>query len=163
MAQFALDRDMAASFAELSASAARNRLFSQKAKADGKKQTAMLFSAMAEAEEIMARRALIALRGKISALDDYLAEIAETKKQAAEQFAQRAGAAEKKGEDSAADAYGRFGAVSRNHGQRLASGGGGEESALYVCQVCGYIAEGEVPERCPVCNAVAKKFQAHSL
>jgi rubrerythrin len=162
MAQFALDKDMAASFAELSASAARNRLFSQKAKADGEPKTALLFSAMAEAEEIMARRALIALRGKISSLGDYLGEIAETKKQAAEQFAQRARAAEQKGEDSASDAYGRFGAVSRNHGERLAAGGG-NESALYVCQVCGYIAEGEVPDRCPVCNAVAKKFQAHSL
>lgn len=163
MAHFALDKDMAASFAELSASAARNRLFSQKAKADGKPTTALLFSAMAEAEDIMARRALIALRGKISSLDDYLDEIAETKKQAAEQFDRRAHAAEQKGEDSASDAFGRFGAVSGNHGERLGAVGGDEESALYVCQVCGYIAKGEVPERCPVCNAVAKKFQAHSL
>ncbi|MDD6402113.1 MAG: NADH peroxidase [Lachnospiraceae bacterium] len=30
----------------------------------------------------------------------------------------------------------------------------------YVCGVCGYVAEGSVPEFCPVCKAPADKFQA---
>lgn len=162
MARFSLDTDMAESFAELSASAARNRLFSQKAKADKKQQKALLFSAMAEAEDIMARRALIALRGKVSSLEDYLGEIADTKERASERFARRAGAAEKREEESIAETYGRFGAVAKNHGDQLRAGGE-EETSLYVCQVCGYIAADEVPERCPVCNAVAQKFRAHSL
>lgn len=29
----------------------------------------------------------------------------------------------------------------------------------YVCQVCGYIAEGQTPERCPVCNAPQEQFR----
>ena len=29
----------------------------------------------------------------------------------------------------------------------------------YVCTVCGYIAEGEIPEKCPLCNAPASKFK----
>jgi rubrerythrin len=161
MRQFTLDADMAVTFAALSASAARNRLFSQKAKADGNAPAALLLSAMAEGEEIMARRALIFLRGKISPLDDYLAEVAETKNRGAGQFDKRAAAAAESKEDSTADAYGRFGAVTRNHGEQLA--GPGPEAELYVCQVCGYIAADEAPERCPVCNAVAKKFKAHSL
>ena len=28
----------------------------------------------------------------------------------------------------------------------------------YVCTVCGYIAEGTIPEQCPVCKAPASKF-----
>lgn len=28
----------------------------------------------------------------------------------------------------------------------------------FVCSVCGYIAEGSIPERCPVCKAPASKF-----
>lgn len=33
----------------------------------------------------------------------------------------------------------------------------------YVCQVCGYVYEGEQPpERCPVCNAPAEKFTAQT-
>ena len=26
--------------------------------------------------------------------------------------------------------------------------------AKYVCSICGYTAEGEAPEKCPVCGAV---------
>ena len=29
----------------------------------------------------------------------------------------------------------------------------------HVCQVCGYIAEDEPPENCPVCGAVSGKFK----
>ena len=28
----------------------------------------------------------------------------------------------------------------------------------YVCEVCGYTAEGEAPERCPICGAIHAKF-----
>ena len=28
----------------------------------------------------------------------------------------------------------------------------------YVCTVCGYIAEGEIPAQCPVCKAPASAF-----
>ena len=35
--------------------------------------------------------------------------------------------------------------------------------AKYVCQVCGYVYEGEkAPEKCPVCGAPAEKFTAQS-
>lgn len=30
--------------------------------------------------------------------------------------------------------------------------------AKYVCTVCGYVAEGTIPEQCPVCKAPASKF-----
>ena len=33
----------------------------------------------------------------------------------------------------------------------------------FVCQVCGYVYEGEkAPEKCPVCGAPAEKFTAQS-
>lgn len=28
----------------------------------------------------------------------------------------------------------------------------------YVCSVCGYVAEGEAPDKCPICNAPKEKF-----
>ena len=34
------------------------------------------------------------------------------------------------------------------------------ETEYHVCQVCGYIAEDEAPERCPVCAAIKAKFKA---
>jgi len=30
----------------------------------------------------------------------------------------------------------------------------------YVCSVCGYTAEGEAPEKCPICGATKDKFKA---
>ena len=159
MPEFILDKDMAMTFAGLSASAARNRLFAQKAKAAGAQQTALLLDALAEGEEIMARRALIAMRGGISDLDAYRDEIAGTKNRSAVRCGQYAEKAKQKGEDGIADTYERFAAVLQNHGERLAGDEGEGPSALHVCQVCGYVAAGEVPERCPVCHAVAKKFK----
>jgi len=29
----------------------------------------------------------------------------------------------------------------------------------HVCQVCGYIAEGKAPERCPICSAPREQFR----
>jgi len=29
----------------------------------------------------------------------------------------------------------------------------------YVCTVCGYVADGKLPENCPVCGAVSAKFE----
>ncbi|HOO57451.1 MAG TPA: rubrerythrin family protein [bacterium] len=32
------------------------------------------------------------------------------------------------------------------------------ETTYYVCEVCGYVADGEAPEKCPVCQAPKEKF-----
>lgn len=34
-----------------------------------------------------------------------------------------------------------------------------ETHDYYVCQVCGYVAEREAPDQCPVCNAKREKFR----
>jgi rubrerythrin len=33
------------------------------------------------------------------------------------------------------------------------------EADYYVCQVCGYTAEGEAPDECPVCKAKKQGFK----
>ncbi|MDP2269015.1 MAG: rubrerythrin family protein, partial [Deltaproteobacteria bacterium] len=35
----------------------------------------------------------------------------------------------------------------------------GEDYAYYVCPLCGYTAEKEAPETCPVCGAKGKAFK----
>ena len=35
----------------------------------------------------------------------------------------------------------------------------GEDYPYWVCPVCGYTAEKEHPERCPVCNAKGDRFE----
>jgi rubrerythrin len=41
----------------------------------------------------------------------------------------------------------------------LDSLGSNEETDYYVCEICGYTAEGEAPDNCPVCNARKKMFK----
>jgi rubrerythrin len=41
----------------------------------------------------------------------------------------------------------------------LDSLGSNEEVDYYVCEVCGYTAEGEPPDRCPVCNVTRQMFK----
>lgn len=36
---------------------------------------------------------------------------------------------------------------------------GGQETAYHVCRICGYVAEGEAPEVCPVCGAKEQPFR----
>jgi rubrerythrin len=33
------------------------------------------------------------------------------------------------------------------------------QASYFVCTVCGYVADGQAPEHCPVCNAPAEKFE----
>jgi rubrerythrin len=35
---------------------------------------------------------------------------------------------------------------------------GGRETTYYVCQVCGYVSDGRLPEVCPVCSAPKEQF-----
>ena len=34
-----------------------------------------------------------------------------------------------------------------------------ETHDFYVCEVCGYVAEREAPDRCPICNAKRERFR----
>ena len=65
------DTIMALTFAELSASAARNRLCARKAEKQGDGQRAKLLDAIAASESIKTRRALVYLRGQITGLEAY--------------------------------------------------------------------------------------------
>jgi rubrerythrin len=42
---------------------------------------------------------------------------------------------------------------------KVSSGGDAEAKEYYVCQVCGYTAPGEAPDKCPVCGAPKEKFK----
>jgi len=35
---------------------------------------------------------------------------------------------------------------------------GERETTYYVCQICGYVSDGILPERCPICSASNEEF-----
>ena len=43
--------------------------------------------------------------------------------------------------------------------EAVAAGKDAEVSTLWVCDVCGFTGEGELPEKCPICGAVHTKLR----
>lgn len=156
------DTKMAMTFAELSASAARNQLCAQQAEKKGDLQTAKLLEAVAESESIKARRTLVYLRGKMSDLTSYLQDLIEEKHRIASiDYPALATEFAEEGLKHETETFSRYAAVAKNHHQLLSEMlGTAEATQLYICTVCGFIASSVAPENCPVCNAVGKKFKS---
>jgi rubrerythrin len=157
------DTKMALTFAALSASATRNQLCAQKAEKQGDLQWAKLLEAIAQSESIKTRRALVYLRGRITDVETYMQELLFHKKQMfSEEYPATAAAYTDKGKRHEAETFARYAAVAKNHYlllNEIEEGNITEGTQYCVCNVCGYIAQNAVPEKCPVCNAVPDKFK----
>lgn len=139
--------------------------YAEKAEEEGYPQIAALFRAVAEAERIHATRNL-RLLGEVVVKDtetNLKASFEREDKASTLFYPQFIKEAEEEGEHTAAVSFSHARDVEEEHAslykralQHLVA-----ETApkYYVCQVCGYIAEGEAPERCPVCNAPKEKFK----
>ncbi len=159
-----LDDRIALTFAAVAASAERNRLYAALARKQGDPQRARLLDAIAGAEKTQARRLLMALRGNIASADPYYSDLMKKKHETSATVAPRiqqsfGGETGKFGPEF----FGRLARVSKNHFRLLeknADAHGDQGTVFYVCGVCGFIAVDKTPDKCPVCNAVPKKFTA---
>jgi rubrerythrin len=156
--------DVSTAFALEAASAARNRLYSAVLKR--KKSAAALahlLTAIADSEETHTRRILMHMRGKLGEPQKHIEMLTRSKYEAyARQYPQIADRLEKSGSKTAAEAFEQFGEVAKNHYDLLIAVTGGKSATptdYFVCGVCGYIATGEAPAKCPVCGAVTSKFR----
>ncbi len=139
--------------------------YAEKAEEEGFPQIAALFRAVAEAERVHATRNL-RLLGEVVVKDtetNLKASFEREEKASGVFYPQFIKEAEEEGDRQAAISFSHARDVEEEHAalykralQHLVA-----ETApkYYVCQVCGYIAEGEPPERCPVCNAPRDKFK----
>jgi len=142
--------------------ALRLKIFAKKADQEDLPQIAKLFRVIAFSEEIHGERALRILR-EIKDTDTNLKESFQSETSIAgvayENFVELA---EEK-EDTASsiifsnardveDGHAKLYKMAINHliGER--------ETIYYVCQVCGYVADGVCPETCPVCSAPKNQF-----
>ena len=48
--------------------------------------------------------------------------------------------------------------MQRSIKRRSTASAGNQDLDYYVCSVCGYTAEGEAPDECPVCKAKKQAF-----
>jgi rubrerythrin len=138
--------------------------FAAKADQEGFVQAARLFRAAAEAETVHAHAHLRALKGIRSTKENLREAIAGETHEFKSMYPAMIEKAKAEGNKEAERSFNFANEVEKIHArlyqQMLDNLGGAKESySYYVCPVCGYTAEKEAPETCPVCGAKGKMFK----
>jgi len=138
--------------------------FAVKAEQEGFLQAAKLFRAAAEAETIHANAHLRALKGIRSTRENLQEAVAGETHEFKNMYPGMIEAAKADGNKEAERSFNFANEVEKIHArlyqQVLDNLEDAKESySYYVCPVCGYTAEKEAPENCPVCGAKGKVFK----
>jgi rubrerythrin len=139
--------------------------FARKADEEGFDQIAKLFRAVAAAEGVHVERHL-RLMGEtmVHGTEENLQFSFESETTVNQvYYPQFIREAEEEGEPAAALTFGQARDVEEGHAalyKRALNALLRDETHNYhVCQVCGYIAEREAPDQCPICNAKRERFR----
>jgi len=157
-------KNLAYAFAAESKASIRNDAFARKAEAEGFGSIARLFRAVSEAESVHARRYLLLMRGKVGSTEENLQSAFQSEIKAnVDEYPSLIKEATEEGEEAALKAFSHARDVEDRHAELYKKAMNNvlaeRETVYYVCQVCGYVAEDEAPQNCPVCGAVKGKFK----
>jgi rubrerythrin len=159
-----LEKRLKEAFAGESKAYMRNLAFGKKAEEEGFPQIARLFRAVAEAERVHAEEYLKYLEGVIGETEGNLKAAFENEIKAKNNFypAFVKEAFELKRED-VAWSFSHSRDVEERHAKlykdALEAMLQEQDTEYHVCQVCGYIFDGELPEQCPVCRTKRENFK----
>jgi len=140
----------------------RLKSFAERADQDGYPQIAKLFRAVSAAEFVHATRCL-RLMGIIKSTEENLQKSFESETIVSENhYPAFIKQAEADNDNPARLAFTHAKDAEEYHRtlykQAMSDLAADRESNFHVCQVCGYVADGEPPEECPVCGAKRKQF-----
>jgi rubrerythrin len=146
--------------------ALRLRVYAEKAEEEGFPQMAKLFRVIARSEEIHGARALRVLKD-VKSTEENLAESFESEQQVAEvAYGEFIRQAEAEGNRAAVLHFSQSKDVEETHAKLYKEAMSHlmeeRETTYYVCLVCGYVADGALPEACPVCGAKSERFERHA-
>lgn len=139
--------------------------FARKADEEGYPQVAKLFRAVAAAEGVHVERHLRLLgEAVVQSTEENLRSSFERETTVNEvYYPQFIREAEEEGERAAVLTFSQARDVEEGHAaiykHALSAMLRDETHDYYVCQVCGYIAEREPPDRCPICGAKREQFR----
>ncbi|UCC61341.1 MAG: rubrerythrin family protein [Dehalococcoidia bacterium] len=140
----------------------RNLAFAMKAEQEELPQVAKLFRAVAEAEGVHAYHHL-RLLGGISDTQENLESAFERENLASESYPQFIKEANEEGNTGVARIFTYSRDVEAGHAKlykkALEHMIQEKETDYYVCGVCGYVSDGELPDECPICGAPGDKFR----
>lgn len=142
--------------------------FADKAEEEEVPQIALLFRAIAEAERVHATRHLNLVKEVlVKDTDTNLEKSFQSEKSISEnEYPDLLKDAQEDGEDAAALVFSQARDAEAYHAKLY-------ERAIYdvikdtvkdyyVCQVCGYVTDKKIPDKCPVCGAPKEKFKTVS-
>jgi rubrerythrin len=136
--------------------------FAKKAEEEGYKQVAKLFRAAAEAETVHAHNHLRELGGIKSTKENLEQAITGESFEFQKMYPAMIEEAKQEGIKGAERSFTIANEVEKVHAglyqKALDNLGKNEEHDYYICKVCGYTAEGEAPDTCPVCGAKKVAF-----
>lgn len=154
---------LAQAYAGEAKAALRLKVYAEKAEQEGYPQMAKLFRAVALSEEIHGARALKVLK-EIKTTEENLAESFQSEQGVAEvAYGRFVKEAEAEGDRAAVLHFSQSRDVEETHAKLYKEAMNHlleeRETTYHLCLVCGYIADGILPEVCPVCGAVKEKFR----
>jgi len=159
-----LEEKLKDAFAGESKAHVRNLAFAKRAEQEELPQIAKLFRAVAEAERVHAAEYLKYLEGEIRDTEQNLSTAFENEIKAnSEIYPPLIKEALSLNREDVAGSFSRAKDVEDRHAKlykdALAAMVSEEEPEYYVCQVCGYVFDGELPDECPVCRATKDNFK----
>ncbi|HNR50729.1 MAG: Rubrerythrin-2 [Deltaproteobacteria bacterium ADurb.BinA179] len=140
----------------------RLKVFAEKAENEGYPQLAKLFRVISFSEELHGKRALRLLK-EIKSTEENLAESFESETRVAgvayDEFIKYAEAA---GDKAASLYFSQSRDVEEIHAKLYKEAMDHvleeRQTTYYVCDICGYVSDGVLPEECPVCAAKKDRF-----
>lgn len=157
------EQDLQDAFAGESQANRKYLAFAKKAEDEGYAQVARLFRAAAAAETIHAHNHLRALSGIKSTKENLMTAISGESYEFQKMYPRMIDDAKAEGQDYALRSFNLANEVEKIHAalykKALAELGMNVSTEYYVCSVCGYTAEGEAPDDCPVCRAKKQAFR----
>jgi len=155
-------KNLKAGFIAESQAHQRNLAFAIKAEEEGYPQVAKLFRAIAEAEEIHAFNHL-RLLGAVANTQENLETAFERENLASNTYPRFIKEANEEDNAHVARVFSYSRDVERGHAKlyekALEHMLGDVETEYYVCGVCGYVSDGDLPEVCPICGASRERFR----
>ncbi len=160
------EKNLENAFAGESQANRRYLAFAKKAEEEGFRNVARLFRTAAESETIHAMNHLKAMGGIKSTLENLKAAVKGETYEKLEMYPEFIEEAEKEGNKNAERTFKWAIEAEKVHAdlyskavEAVEKGKDVELKDLYICQVCGYTVEGEIPDKCPVCGANREKFK----
>jgi rubrerythrin len=140
----------------------RLKVFADKAEQEGYPQIAKLFRVISASEEIHGLRSLRMLRDIKSTEENLASSFESETKVAGVAYNDFIKLATEEGDDPAVTVFSQARDVEETHAKLYKEAMSHlmeeRETKYYVCQVCGFVSDGVLPDLCPICSADKEQF-----